>query len=84
MTCATLNRYIYAIGGCDNATRYQSVERYDPSSDQWLTIAPLISPRSGAGVGVLDGFLYVCGGFDGEKHLNTVEKYLFTLTYSFS
>ncbi|XP_047122780.1 kelch-like protein diablo [Hydra vulgaris] len=75
VTCAALNRYIYAIGGCDNSTRYPIVERYDPALDQWLIIAPLISPRSGAGVGVLDGFLYVCGGNDGEKHLNTIEKY---------
>lgn len=65
---------IYAIGGSDFAGRYQIVERYDPSFDQWVTVAPLLSPRSGAGAGVLDGFLYVCGGFDGTQYCNTIER----------
>ena len=66
--------HVYAIGGCDYAERYQSVERYDPATDHWVTVAPLLSPRSGGGVDVLDGFLYICGGFDGIQYLNTVEK----------
>ena len=65
---------IYAVSGSDHAGRYQTVERYSPVTDQWVMVAPLLSPRSGAGAAVLDGILYVCGGFDGHQYLNTVEK----------
>lgn len=80
VACAAMGDSVYAIGGSDMsgsefAGRYQTVERYNPSTDQWVMVAPLLSPRSGAGAGVLDGILYVCGGFDGQHYLNTVEKY---------
>ena len=74
MGCATLGGCVYAIGGADNSGRFQSVERYDIFLDQWILVASLLTPRSGAGVGAMNGFLYVCGGFDGNHYLNTVEK----------
>ena len=74
MGCTTLGGYVYAIGGADNSGRFQSVERYDIFLDQWILVASLLTPRSGAGVGAMNGFLYVCGGFDGNHYLNTVEK----------
>ena len=71
---AALGGYIYAIGGIDHQDPFRTVERYDPSTDRWVDVAPLPTARSGAGVGVMDGFIYVCGGFDGTQLLNTVEK----------
>ena len=52
---------VYAIGGCEAATRHASVERYIPGLNQWTTVASLLCPRSGLGTAVLDGFLYVAG-----------------------
>ena len=40
-----------------------------------MTVEPMLSRRSTLGVGVLNGELYAVGGFDGNKGLNTVEKY---------
>jgi len=38
-------------------------------------MAPLSSLRGGAGAAVVNGFIYVIGGFDGKDCLNTVEKF---------
>lgn len=71
---ATLGGYLYAIGGCDHGHRYDTVERYDPGKDEWVSVAPMSTPRSGCGVGVLDGFIYVVGGYDGTSYLSSVER----------
>ena len=72
--CVSLGNYIYAIGGNDQSLKSTTVERYDPTSDQWVEMAPLLGVRSGCGAAVLDGYIYVVGGYDGGKCLNTVER----------
>ena len=52
-----------------------TVERYDPTVDQWVEMASLLSVRVGCAAGVLDGYIYVTGGYDGAKCLNSVERY---------
>ena len=71
---AALGGYLYAIGGCDHGKRYDTVERYDPTKDEWVDVSPMSTPRSGCGVGVLDGYIYVVGGYDGTSYLSTVER----------
>jgi DNA-binding CsgD family transcriptional regulator/N-acetylneuraminic acid mutarotase len=52
-----------------------TVEAYSPSQDAWRLIASLPQPLFG-GLTLSDGgFLYVFGGWDGEKYLDTVFKY---------
>ena len=36
---------------------------------------PMKYSRSGAGVAVLNQFIYVCGGFDGTRQLASVERF---------
>ncbi len=50
------------------------MERYDPTNDQWVEMASLLTVRNGCGVGVLDGYIYVVGGYDGTTCLKTVER----------
>ena len=38
-------------------------------------MAHLLNPRSGLGCTVLDGFLYVAGGYDGTSYLSSMERY---------
>jgi len=38
-------------------------------------VANLLNPRSGLGCAILDGFLYVAGGFDGTTYLSSMERY---------
>lgn len=44
---------IYAVGGLDDATCFNTVERYDPGRDNWSFIAPMETPRGGVGVATL-------------------------------
>lgn len=46
---ASLGGPIYAIGGLDDNTCFNDVERYDIESNQWSTVAPMNTPRGGVG-----------------------------------
>lgn len=52
-----------------------SIERYDLRSNTWIHVANMNGRRLQFGVAVLDDKLYVVGGRDGLKTLNTVECY---------
>ncbi|KAK6038960.1 kelch repeat protein [Cooperia oncophora] len=53
-----------------------SVERLDPAKADavWEDVAPMSTPRHGAGVAVLDNLLYAVGGHDESIHLSSVER----------
>lgn len=40
------------------------VQRYDPRNDTWAELSPMLIPRSGAAICVLDGCIYVVGEND--------------------
>ncbi|KAM4695700.1 kelch-like protein 4 [Rhinophrynus dorsalis] len=78
---ATYNGFLYAVGGHDapasnHCSRLSDcVERYDPKTDNWTTVAPLSIPRDAVGVCPLGDRLYAVGGYDGQTYLSTVESY---------
>ncbi|XP_059919380.1 kelch-like protein 4 isoform X3 [Gadus macrocephalus] len=78
---ATYNSFLYAVGGHDapastHCSRLSDcVERYDPKTDVWTTVASLSVPRDAVGVGLLGDRLYAVGGYDGQSYLGTVESY---------
>lgn len=74
---AVLNQHIYAIGGHDGQSYLNSVERYDPLTNQWNStdVQPTSSCRTSVGVAVLDDTIYAVGGQDGVSCLSFVEKY---------
>lgn len=56
VTMATLRGEIYAIGGMnDHQQRVNTVEKYNPSDNQWTMVTPMIQVRSDAGAAVLNG-----------------------------
>jgi kelch-like protein 10 len=55
---------IFVIGGTSKETRLNSAEMYDPESDQWTFISPMLSARSGHSCIAFDGSVYAMG-----KHL---------------
>ena len=73
---ASLNNYVYAIGGYNGDTQLNSVERYNPSLDTWTVTSPLVHRRSALSATVYCNKLYVIGGYDGEGFLNTMEEYV--------
>ena len=50
---ATLGGPVYAIGGLDDTTCFDIVERYDPESDTWSSVQRMETPRGGVAVCVL-------------------------------
>ncbi|CAF4508483.1 unnamed protein product, partial [Rotaria magnacalcarata] len=53
---AVLNNLLYAVGGHDGVSYLNSVEKFDPQTNQWNhDIAPTSSCRTSVGVAVLDG-----------------------------
>lgn len=46
---AALGGPIYAIGGLDDNSCFNDVERYDIESDCWSSVAPMNTPRGGVG-----------------------------------
>jgi len=52
-----------------------SIEKYDLRTNTWTQIANMNGRRLQFGVAVIEDKLYVVGGRDGLKTLNTVECY---------
>ncbi len=77
LAAATLDGQIYVCGGHNVDHHFLDVcERYDPSTDNWDTIAGLNIKRSGSAMVATDEALYVLGGGTayGEDR-GTVEVY---------
>ncbi len=85
-----VNFSIYVIGGRNGSTPLEGnvtnvVEAYHPSTDSWTTgLAPMPTARSDTTAAVVNGKIYVIGGWNGSSILSTVEVYdPFTDTWSF-
>jgi len=50
---ACLGGAIYAVGGLDDKTCFDTVERYDPGANSWTQVASMNLPRGGVGVASL-------------------------------
>ena len=78
---------LLVFGGHDSNDDFvNSMERYDPSTNEWEeeTVAPMLTTRANVGMAVLDGKLYAVGGeseADGQDEeddgatSNLVERY---------
>lgn len=63
-----LYQYFLTLGRCTVNT----VEKYNPASDTWCEVSPMLTPCRGLGAAILEGILYVVGGSDGIAALNQV------------
>lgn len=67
LSVAEAGGLVYAIGGLSSTETFfgsaTEVDRYQPATGQWETVAPLPEPRDTAGAASLKGTLYVAGGF---------------------
>ena len=73
--CAELDGFLYVCGGWGKDRELSSVERYDPASDAWTSVADLPSPRVSCAAAAVDGHLLVIGGFDRESCLDSIVRY---------
>jgi DNA-binding CsgD family transcriptional regulator len=51
------------------------VERYDPAADSWSTLAPLPAARFAYAIAAYRNRVYVIGGWDGQRYVDTVFIY---------
>ncbi len=75
VTAAVANGILYVIGGTVNgSTMLNTVEAYNPTSDSWSTKASRYYAAQTAGSFVINGIIYVFGGFT-TNTINTAEAY---------
>jgi N-acetylneuraminic acid mutarotase len=71
------------VGGEGNAAAasgvFDDVEAYDPATDAWDVLEPMLTPRHGTGAAELNGKLYVPGGATQQAFgaVDTNEVYVF-------
>ncbi|KAH8041731.1 hypothetical protein HPB51_017533 [Rhipicephalus microplus] len=65
-------RRIYVSGGVNGQKVHASVEVYTPSQDTWCVVKRLPSPRCCHQMVVFDGRIYVIGGYNGRRRLQSV------------
>ena len=76
-----MNGFVYAIGGYDSTKNefLDSAEKYNIETDKWEGIKPLNEIRCAPGVAVANidavNKIVVCGGYDGNDRLDTIEIY---------
>ncbi|XP_064454867.1 kelch-like protein 10 isoform X2 [Ornithodoros turicata] len=65
---------LFVIGGWSNGNAINLMETYDCRADRWLIFTGDrdVKPRAYHGVAVLDGAIYVVGGFDGTECYSSV------------
>ncbi|XP_041064395.1 actin-binding protein IPP isoform X2 [Carcharodon carcharias] len=76
-------KYLYAIGGYtrlqggrwSDSRTLSCVERFDSFSQYWTTVSSLHQARSGLGVAVLEGMIYVIGGESDSMIFDCAERY---------
>jgi hypothetical protein len=79
-SCATMGDLLYIVGGRSGvfactAAVYSSVETYDPVDDVWGKVANMSEPRDGCAAVTCSGRLYVLGGNDKDRPLESVEVF---------
>merc|ERR1711924_135715 len=81
---AVMGGKLYVAGGYlndDTGRRLpgtlSSVECYNPLTNSWTTVAPMITAREQPAIAALDGKLYACGGWiqSSRTALTSVERY---------
>jgi N-acetylneuraminic acid mutarotase len=78
LATSAVNGKVYAIGGSDfvdgKVVYLPTVEEYDTMTDTWTKKADMLTPRFAHSISVVNGKIYVIGGWI-EWAISTVEEY---------
>uniref|UniRef100_A0A674MYQ4 Si:ch211-63p21.8 n=1 Tax=Takifugu rubripes TaxID=31033 RepID=A0A674MYQ4_TAKRU len=70
---------LYVAGGVCNLKKFytdqQACEVYDPGANAWTMVASLPVPHVGAASAVLEGKIYILGGYNGYSMTGFLKKY---------
>ena len=70
-----LDGLLYAVGGYNGQTTVNTVERYNPRTEEWTMISEMTAARSMLGVASLNGQLYAVGKYSTGQRLGTHTPY---------
>jgi hypothetical protein len=65
--CAALDGKIYVLGGTDGCCQVARVDRFDPATNHWDTVAPMPWPRQSLSACTYQGEIYAVGGFTNDS-----------------
>ncbi|KAM7421958.1 hypothetical protein PAMA_010165 [Pampus argenteus] len=66
---------LLVTGGKDGSTPVTSLRAYDTRADRWCSVGTEEICRTHHGVAVLNNFVYLIGGCNRQRHLDTVQKF---------
>ena len=69
---------LYVTGGAilEDGDGIELVQKYDTKTGNWTEVAGMLIPRSGSAACVLNGYIYVVGGWHAStENTNKVERY---------
>lgn len=72
---AFLGGYVYCVGGFDRVEHFNSMRRFDLTTNTWQEVAPMYYRRCYVSVTVLNGYIYALGGYNGHHRLSSAERY---------
>merc|ERR1711920_1107252 len=76
---APLGDLLYAMGGSSGQECLDSAERFNPKNKSaktaWELVAPMSCRRDVPAAAVIGNTLYVCGGYDGQNYLSSMESF---------
>ncbi len=66
----------FFIGGYNRGDCLDTVEQFNPNENEWKSLPfPMTSRRGRVSAAIVNNQIYVCGGSDGQKELNTGEYF---------
>lgn len=71
MGVGVLDGLLYAVGGYNGQITVNTVERYNPRTEEWTTITEMTTARSMLGVASLNGHLYAVGKYSADQRQGT-------------
>ena len=74
-TAGVIDGILYVAGGMKLSGALDTVEAFDPKTNQWTTKASMPTPRFQHGAAVVSGSLFVFGGVNGLALVPTVAVY---------
>nr|CAH8824809.1 unnamed protein product [Trichobilharzia regenti] len=77
VAACSLGTCVYVIGGCNRSERLNTVYFLDIAQQEegWRLLSPMHYKRGLLAACTNKGLIYVCGGFDGQSRLRSLEVY---------
>ncbi|XP_078022262.1 uncharacterized protein LOC117254663 [Epinephelus lanceolatus] len=63
------------VGGFDGSPCLRSAEAYNPQTNTWHEVSPMLLPKRAFGIAMLDELLFVVGGYNGYSDSYNVQCY---------